>query len=117
MDAKDIENVFEKEIDTIYLNFSDPWPKKRHEKRRLTSHEFLKRYDNLFEKTKKIIQKTDNTDLFAYSISSLSTYGYVLDDVTLDLQKVNDAENVMSEYEKKFVFQNVKICRLKAYKD
>lgn len=116
MDAKDIEDVFYKEIDTIYLNFSDPWPKKRHAKRRLTSHEFLKRYDFIFKGEKKIFQKTDNKDLFSYSIESLSTYGYTLKNVTLDLHKNEIENNVMTEYEEKFKKENVEICRLEAYK-
>lgn len=116
MDAKDIEDVFYKEVDTIYLNFSDPWPKKRHAKRRLTSHEFLKKYDSIFKGEKKIFQKTDNKDLFSYSIESLSTYGYTLKNVTLDLHKNEIENNVMTEYEAKFKKENVEICRLEAYK-
>lgn len=117
MDANKIEDVFYKEIDTIYLNFSDPWPKNRHKKRRLTSHNLLSKYDNVFKNSKKIFQKTDNIDLFAYSIESLSTYGYTLKNVTLDLYNNMIDNNVQTEYEKKFVNKNVKICRLEAYKD
>lgn len=116
MDASNINEVFDKEIDTIYLNFSDPWPKKRHAKRRLTSNEFLKKYDAVFKNDKKIFQKTDNIDLFAFSIESLSDYGYTLKNVTLDLHNSNFEGNVMSEYEKKFKSKNVRICRLEAYK-
>lgn len=116
MDATYINDVFDREIDTIYLNFSDPWPKKRHEKRRLTSHEFLKRYDLIFKGSKNIIQKTDNVGLFAFSIQSLSTFGYVLNFVTLDLHQTKTEDNVMTEYEKKFVSNGVKICMLKAAK-
>ena len=65
VDANEIESIFDKEINTIYLNFSDPWPKKRHAKRRLTSDSFLKKYDKIFKGKKKIIQKTDNIGLFA----------------------------------------------------
>ena len=115
-DATYITDVFDREIDTIYLNFSDPWPKKRHEKRRLTSHEFLKRYDLIFKGSKNIIQKTDNIELFAFSIQSLSTFGYVLNFVTLDLHQTKTEDNVMTEYEKKFVSNGVKICMLKATK-
>lgn len=116
MDANLINEVFYKEVNTIYLNFSDPWPKKRHEKRRLTSYEFLKKYDDVFKGLKKIFQKTDNIGLFAYSIESLSTYGYVLKNVTLDLYNNMIEGNVQTEYEKKFKSKNVKICRLEAYK-
>lgn len=116
MDASNIENVFNKEINTMYLNFSDPWPKKRHEKRRLTSHNFLAKYDSIFKEAKKIVQKTDNKDLFCFSLVSFSTYGYIIDDVTLDLKKLNDTENVPTEYEKKFNEKNINICRVKVHK-
>lgn len=116
MDATYINDVFYKEIDTIYLNFSDPWPKKRHSKRRLTSHEFLKKYDLIFKDDKRIIQKTDNIGLFAFSLQSLSTFGYVLDFVTLDLHGDKTEDNVMTEYEKRFVSRGIKICMLKAIK-
>ena len=72
MDANFIDDVFENEISKVYLNFSDPWPKKRHTHRRLTSEIFLKLYDNVFKNDKEIIMKTDNKGLFAYSIESLS---------------------------------------------
>ena len=114
MAANLINDVFYNEINTIYLNFSDPWPKNRHEKRRLTSSYFLKKYDDIFKGEKKIFQKTDNIGLFAYSVESLSCYGYTLKNVTMDLKDLED--NVMTEYEKKFVSKNVKICRLEAYK-
>ena len=117
VDANEIESIFDKEINTIYLNFSDPWPKKRHAKRRLTSDTFLKKYDKIFKGKKRIIQKTDNIGLFAYSITSLSTYGYTIDDVTLDLKNEGDYNNVETEYEKKINSLGIKICRLKAHKD
>ncbi len=116
MDASDIDDVFDREIDTIYLNFSDPWPKNRHAKRRLTSKLFLEKYDLIFKDEKKIFQKTDNIDLFAYSIESLSNYGYVLKNVTMDLYKNEPEDNVRTEYEKRFIEKNTKICRLEAYK-
>ena len=78
MDAIEITEVFNKEINTIYLNFSDPWPKKRHAKRRLTSEVFLSLYDKIFISTPHIIQKTDNIGLFSYSIEFLSNYCYTL---------------------------------------
>lgn len=117
MDANYINEAFEKEIDTIYLNFSDPWPKKRHAKRRLTSYEFLCKYDDVFKGKKVIIQKTDNINLFAFSIEALSLYGYTLKNVTLDLYDNMIEGNVATEYEKKFNDKGVKICRLEAYKD
>lgn len=116
MDANNINDVFDKEVDVIYLNFSDPWPKKRHAKRRLTSHEFLEKYDLVFKKTKTIIQKTDNIYLFAFSVESLSTYGYTLKHVTMDLYNEQWLKTPASEYEKKFVLNGTKICMLEAYK-
>lgn len=115
MDATYIENVFDKDIDLLYLNFSDPWPKKRHANRRLTSPIFLKIYDTLFKEEKRIIQKTDNIILFASSLSSLSTYGYTLERVSLNLHE-ESIENVMTEYEEKFSGQGYKINYLKAVK-
>lgn len=102
MDAIEIEDVFYKEIDVIYLNFSDPWPKNRHEDRRLTSKKFLSRYDNLFSNDKVIIMKTDNRNLFEYSLISFVDYGYKIDYISLDLANSNDLNNIETEYEKKF---------------
>lgn len=78
MDARLIEDVFDKEIDLIYLNFSDPWPKSRAAKKRLTHERFLNRYENIFKGKKTIFMKTDNTALFEFSIESLSEFGYKL---------------------------------------
>lgn len=103
MDAEEIDNVFEKEIDTIYLNFSDPWPKARHSKRRLSSENFLKKYDNLFKKTKKIIMKTDNRKLFEYSVKSFTDYDYKIKKISLDLYNDDIKDNIPTEYETKFV--------------
>ena len=115
-DARNIESIFDKEIERIYLNFSDPWPKARHAKRRLTSSVFLDRYDKVFENEKSIIMKTDNNDLFEFSIETLENHGYVLTEITRDLHMLNDEDNIMTEYEKKFSEKNVKINRLKAIK-
>lgn len=115
IDAKELDTVFDQEIDTIYLNFSDPWPKKRHAKRRLTSDTFLPIYDKLFTGTKRIVQKTDNIALFEYSIISLSNYGYKIVDISLDLHST-DKENIMTEYEKKFSGKGFKINYLEALK-
>lgn len=116
MDAINIDSIFKKEIDTIYLNFSDPWPKKRHAKRRLTSDIFLEKYDKIFKKEPHIIQKTDNTSLFAYSIKSLVDNGYKFNRVSLDLKEEKDIDNVITEYENKFMSMGVKINYLDAYK-
>ena len=117
MDARLIENVFDKEIDLIYLNFSDPWPKNRNAKRRLTHERFLKRYDNIFKNRKTIYMKTDNVSLFTFSIESLSEYGYKIKNVSLDLHNSNFENNIMTEYEEKFSNNGIKINRLEAYKD
>ena len=102
MDAINIDNVFNKEIDIIYLNFSDPWPKKRHARRRLTSTEFLYRYENVFANEKNICQKTDNRNLFEFSIISLNEAGYKIKELLLDLHNSDVKDNIMTEYEKKF---------------
>ena len=116
MDATLIEEVFDKEIDVVYLNFSDPWPKDRHAKRRLTSSRFLTRYDKIFRGNPKIIMKTDNLLLFEFSLESLKEYGYNIDYVTYDLHK--DKENIITtEYEDKFTSMGVKINYLEASKE
>ena len=102
MDAREIDEVFDKEVDTIYLNFSDPWPKVRHTNRRLTSTNFLKKYDSLFKNDKTIIMKTDNRKLFEFSLIEFSNYGYIIEDISLDLHKDNIESNIETEYEKKF---------------
>ena len=116
-DADNISEVFCNEIERIYLNFSDPWPKSKHEKRRLTSQNFLKKYDNLFVNKKDIIQKTDNRNFFDFSLQSIEEYGYTIDEITYDLYSLNDENNVPTEYEEKFNSRGIKINRLKAHKD
>jgi tRNA (guanine-N(7)-)-methyltransferase len=114
-DALNLDKWFNKEIDTIYLNFSDPWPKKRHAKRRLTSEIFLSLYDKIFKDTCKIVQKTDNTILFESSIISLSNYGYKIEDISLDLWSTDKIYSE-TEYEHKFRLQGDKIYYLRAVK-
>lgn len=114
-DALNLDKWFNKEIDTIYLNFSDPWPKKRHAKRRLTSEIFLSLYDKVFKDTCKIVQKTDNTILFESSIISLSKYGYKIEDISLDLWSTDKVYSE-TEYEHKFRLQGDKIYYLRAVK-
>ena len=101
MDAKDI-NILNKKIDLLYLNFSDPWPKKRHALRRLTSPVYLEKYENIFKNQKHIIMKTDNRKLFEYSIISFTDYGYKIEDICLDMYKEDIKNNIPTEYEKKF---------------
>ena len=117
MDALDIDKIFDKEVSLIYLNFSDPWPKNRCAKRRLTHENFLKLYDKIFKKDKIIFMKTDNIHLFEFSIESLSEYGYKLKNISLDLHNSDIEENFMTEYEKKFSEKGFRINRLEAYKD
>jgi tRNA (guanine-N7-)-methyltransferase len=105
MDAENITKVFgEGEVDRIYLNFSDPWPKDRHAKRRLTSKEFFARYDQILNKEGRVEFKTDNRDLFDFSVESVKEAGWTLQAVTYDLH--HDEElvqgNVMTEYEERF---------------
>lgn len=103
MDALEITDVFDKEVSRIYLNFSDPWPKDRHEHRRLSSDIFLKKYDLIFKDNKNIVMKTDNRNLFEYSVKSFVNYGYKINDISLDLHQANYQDNIMTEYEEKFV--------------
>lgn len=116
MDARELDSVFTREIDRIFLNFSDPWPKKRHWSRRLTSEFFLNKYARIFRQTCEIIQKTDNIDLFQYSIVSLNHHGYRIEEMFLDLHANEDIENIMTEYERRFFKRGDKIMYLRARK-
>ena len=116
LNAEYIEKLFDHEISLIYLNFSDPWPKKKHHRRRLTSLEFLSKYDTIFQTDAVIVQKTDNADLFAYSLCCLSQYGYVLEDVSLDYQPTVEDANIETEYEERFRKLHLPIYRLIAKK-
>lgn len=98
-DANLIDDLFDHEIDKIYLNFSDPWPKNRHENRRLTSKLFLGKYKNIFKDKERIEVRTDNRDFFLYSIESLGDMGYLLNDVSFNYQS---PDLIMTEYESKF---------------
>lgn len=105
MDAEDITEVFDKdEVDLIYLNFSDPWPKDRHAKRRLPSREFLARYDRILKKDGVLEFKTDNKDLFDFALEELAPAGWEAVNVTFDLHKDTELSqgNVMTEYEERF---------------
>lgn len=117
IDADIIADVFYKEIDTIYLNFSDPWPKVRHTNRRLTSENFLKKYDSLFKNNKKIIFKTDNRHLFEFSIKSLTDYNYKIDSICLDLYSEDLVDNVSTEYEDKFHNKGFPIYKVEVSKE
>lgn len=118
MDAGELPETFAKgEVDRIYLNFSDPWPKERHAKRRLTSREFLKRYEQIIEPGQYVEFKTDNVGLFDFSLEEIQDYGWILKDHTHDLhhhEYMNEG-NIMTEYEEKFSSQGNNICKLIAY--
>ena len=115
MEAEYIENVFEKdEVDSIYLNFSDPWPKDRNAKRRLTSDRFLKRYTGVLKKDGVITFKTDNIDLFDFSVETAKECGWEILAETRDLHHSEYNEgNIMTEYEKKFSGLGHKINMMK----
>ncbi|MDE7207864.1 MAG: tRNA (guanosine(46)-N7)-methyltransferase TrmB, partial [Lachnospiraceae bacterium] len=105
MDAEDICEVFDKgEVAKIYLNFSDPWPKDRHAKRRLPSRQFLERYDAILAPDGRIEFKTDNVDLFDFALGELEPAGWKPEAVTRDLHHDENmfAGNIMTEYEEKF---------------
>lgn len=113
--AENLNEYLGEEVDTIYLNFSDPWPKTRHHKRRLTYETFLKKYDEVFIDEAKIQFKTDNDSLFEDSLCYLNNYGYTFDKISLDLW-ATELENVLTEYEMKFSSLGYKIKYLKAHK-
>ena len=115
-DAIKIDELFNKNIDLIYLNFSDPWPKERHHKRRLTSKEFLDKYEKICKKNSHIIMKTDNRGLFESSIKSFNNSGYKINDISLDLYKDNHEFNIQTEYETKFVAKGMNIYYIDAIK-
>lgn len=115
MDIKDAPEYLYHKIDKIFLNFSDPWPKARHAKRRLTHENQLKIYDNLFKDKKIIEMKTDNDDLFAFSLESFQNYGYKIIKLSYDLHKEN-IPNIMTEYEAKFSSKGIKIKYVKVEK-
>ncbi len=114
-DAKDINEIFEKEIDTLYLNFSDPWPKERHAKRRLTSDVFLEKYETIFKDIKHIEMKTDNKCLFEYSIKTLTNNNYKIIDIRLNLHE-DDIDNIETEYERKFSSKGFPIYKIEVSK-
>ena len=102
-DARNIIDFFGKEIGTIYLTFSEPWPKKQDEKKRFTHESYLRLYDRVFKKNKHIILKTDNKILFSSALESLSSYWYIFDKVSLDLHNdERNIENVMTDFEKQY---------------
>ncbi|WP_096551602.1 tRNA (guanosine(46)-N7)-methyltransferase TrmB [Ureibacillus thermosphaericus] len=113
VNAEELEKIFQKnEVHRVYLNFSDPWPKKRHAKRRLTHEKFLKIYESILIDEGEIHFKTDNRGLFEYSLVSMSQYGMKLKDVSLDLHANEPEDNIRTEYEEKFSSLGQPIYRL-----
>lgn len=110
-DASHIDEIFYKEISKLYLNFSDPWPKKRHEKRRLTSKVFLDKYNSIFKGLKVIEQKTDNDSLFEYSVNSFKNSHYLI-----VKKNRNYFDDIRTEYENKFISKGKNINYVKAIK-
>ncbi|MDX8047473.1 tRNA (guanosine(46)-N7)-methyltransferase TrmB [Gracilibacillus sp. S3-1-1] len=110
--AEDLLDIFEEnEVDQIYLNFSDPWPKNRHEKRRLTYEAFLARYKHILKPDGELVLKTDNRGLFEYSVVSFSQFGCTVEEINVDLHAAEDPTNVMTEYEEKFSAKGQPIYR------
>lgn len=116
MDALEIDQVFSHEVDRIYLNFSDPWPKKRHHLRRLSSRIFLEKYENIFRNDSDICMRTDNSDLFCYSLMSFSEARYVLKNLTLDLHQQMPDNLITTEYEDRFSSKGMPIYSVEAVK-
>lgn len=115
VDGSSLTNYFaDGEVDLMYLNFSDPWPKKRHEKRRLTYKSFLDTYKQILPENGEIHFKTDNRGLFEYSLASFSQYGMLLKQVWLDLHASDYEGNIMTEYEEKFSNKGQVIYRVEA---
>ncbi len=117
IDALNINQIFNHEISLMYLNFSDPWPKNRHEHRRLTSRNFLEKYDDIFLNNNHIIQKTDNRHFFEYSLISYVNYNYKIEALSLNLYQDDLKDNIASEYEKKFVAKGVNIYKIEVFKE
>ena len=118
MDAEYICDAFDKdEVSGIYLNFSDPWPKDRHAKRRLTSVQFWNRYDQFLKEDGRVIFKTDNRPLFDFSLEQVEDAGWILENHTYDLHHSEYVQgNIMTEYEERFTAKGNPICRLCAYR-
>lgn len=119
MDADEIMDVFnEEEVDQIYLNFSDPWPKDRHQKRRLPSRNFLKKFSMILKKGGVLEFKTDNRILFDFALEEIDAGGFQLLQHTFDLHADRKMcqENIMTEYEEKFSLNGNPICKYRIQK-
>lgn len=116
-DALALPVIFaENEVDRVFINFCDPWPRPRDAKRRLTSPGYLQIYENILKPGGKLFFKTDNIPLFEYSVRSFLSEGWGISEVTRDLHGIG-CDGVMTDYEVKFHGQDKKICRLAAEKE
>lgn len=114
-DAIELNDYFKNgEVSRLYLNFSDPWPKKRHTKRRLTYQTYLALYKQVLKDDGEIHFKTDNRGLFAYSLESMSQFGMYFTKINLNLHEEDDEENIETEYERKFSDKGSRIYRMEA---
>ena len=112
-DARNILDWFENgEVDVIHLNFSDPWPKKKYQKRRLSSSEFLKIYRTILSEHGQILMKTDNQDLFEDSVLYFQENGFILTDFSVNYRRNEHPEDAITEYESKFMAEGMPIYRL-----
>lgn len=118
-DAVYLTDIFaENEISRIYLNFSDPWPKERHAKRRLTSRQYLNKYDQCLQREGEVVFKTDNRDLFDFSLEELEGAGWKIKNITYDLHKSEYVtDNIMTEYEERFVSEGKPIHMMIIYRN
>ena len=115
-DVLELEELFaDGEIDRLYINFCDPWPRKKWAKRRLTHRGFLEKYKRFFGERGELFFKTDNRDLFEFSLEEFAENGWRLENVTFDLYSGDISGNIATEYEEKFASEGVPICRLEAY--
>lgn len=111
-DAENIQNWFEKgEVDVIHLNFSDPWPKKRAHKKRLSNEKFIRQYADILNEDGEIQMKTDNSSLFEYSVIEFQKCGWFLHDFSVDFRRSEHDEDAISEYERKFMEKGQPIYR------
>ncbi|MCE7791434.1 tRNA (guanosine(46)-N7)-methyltransferase TrmB [Salipaludibacillus sp. CUR1] len=114
-DVQELTDFFEEgEVDRLYINFTDPWPKNKHAKRRLTHDNFLVKYRDVLKEDGEIHFKTDNQGLFEYSLESMTQFGFQLNNVSLDLHNSDIEGNIMTEYEEKFSKKGMRIYRLEA---
>lgn len=114
-DINHIDSIFDEgEIERLYINFCDPWPKKRHSSRRLIHRNFLDKYKKILNSNGEIHFKTDGEELFEFSLNEILEMGYIVRDVSLNLYREENSNTIKTEYEEKFIAQGKKIYRLSA---